>query len=221
MNTARLTPPGADRPVLGQGLVDAGKAGRVRGEVVEGDQAVGLAAPESGLELHHRVAALPGQAPGGGADQVAQPLGDEGALEEASRVAVLLGRLAFHHLAEVGGELGLGEAALPHVAVRNGHLPPRLQAGQRLAPGGLRPRPALHVPAFLVVDLSLEGPLQLRRFGRRLCRPEVLEHHLAVVKDPDGLVGAEPLRDAVTRTPRRSSPPTASRADARARVTAV
>ena len=101
-------------------------------QVVERQHRVGLAAAEVGLELHHRVAALAGEALHRADQQPLQALGEIGAAEELDRVAVLVRALAQMHLPEVGGELGLLVAAAGHVLVRRHHLAPGLEGAGRL-----------------------------------------------------------------------------------------
>ncbi len=68
---------------------------------------MGLAATEVGLQLDHRVAALAAEPAHGVEEELAQPVGEEGAAEELDRLAVLVARLVAPHLVEVDGELGL------------------------------------------------------------------------------------------------------------------
>ena len=127
------------RQRLGPGLlqhrVDArqlggGDAGE---QVVERQHRVRLAAAEVGLELHHRVAALAGEALHRADQHPLEALGQIGAAEELDGVPVLVGPLAEVHLPEVGGELGLLVAAAGHVLVRRHHLAPGLEAARRRA----------------------------------------------------------------------------------------
>ena len=121
------------RHVEQPGLVEQGRdAGEVAqgaaagGEVVDGEQGVGLAAAEGGLQLDHRLAARAVQALRHLDEQQAHALGDEGALEEGGGVLVLARRLAGAHGGDVGGELRLQEGAFEHVGMGNGDLSPRL-----------------------------------------------------------------------------------------------
>ena len=109
-------------------------------QVVEGDEAVSLAAAEAGFGLHHRVAALPAQPPDGVDQQRAQAGGDVGVLEEADRVAVLgIGGAPVIHLLQIGGEFGLLVAALSHIVVGADDPPPGFQMGGD-APGAAAAR---------------------------------------------------------------------------------
>ena len=111
--------------------------GRSAGEqVIERQHRVGLAAAEVGLELHHRVAALAGEALHRADQQPLQALGEIGAAEELHRVPVLVRPFAEMHLPQVGRELGLLVAAAGHVLVRGHHLAPGLEAAGRLALDG-------------------------------------------------------------------------------------
>jgi hypothetical protein len=108
-------------------------------QVVEGDHGVRLAAPEVGLELHHRVASGPGEAPDRVHEQALQVLREVRPPEELHRILVLGGRFPQVHLPQVGGELRLLVAAARHVRVRAHHFPPRLQGTRR---GSLHQRSA-------------------------------------------------------------------------------
>ena len=119
----------------------ASSRGRGAGEqVVKRQHRVRLAAAEVGLELHHRVAALAGEALHRAYQHPFQALGEIGAAEELDRVPVLVGALAEMHLPEVGGELGLLVAAAGHILVRRDHLTPGLEVARRRALDGGRRR---------------------------------------------------------------------------------
>ena len=72
--------------------------------VVHGDQRVGLATAEGGLDLDHRVTALPVQPLFDHVQQVGQSFGQIGFLGEPNGVSVLIGGAAHVHLPQVGGE---------------------------------------------------------------------------------------------------------------------
>ena len=121
---ARLLQHGVDAQQLARG-----RAGE---QVIERQHRVRLAAAEVGLELHDRVAALPGEALHRADEQALEALGEVGAAEELDWVAVLVRALAEVHLPEIGGELRLLVAAARHVRVRRHDLAPGLEgAGRR------------------------------------------------------------------------------------------
>ena len=97
-------------------------------QVPEGEQRVGLATTEVGLQVDDRARV---QVPADPADrpvqQLPQSLGEERAAEELHRVRVLLAALALSDHVQVGGELGGGEVAGRDVLVRSQHLAPRLE----------------------------------------------------------------------------------------------
>ena len=99
------------------------------GQMPQRQHRVGLAAAEIGLQLDHRVAALLAEPAHGVGQEALQPVGQVGPPVELGRVAILVAALAARHLGEVGRELGLGEPAGRHVAMRGHDLAPRLQAG--------------------------------------------------------------------------------------------
>ena len=103
------------------------------GEVVQSDEGVRLAPAEVGLQLHDGVAADTRETLDRPRDQLAEPLGDEGAPVELRRVAVLGRCRASPHLVQVGGVLGHFEASRGDVVVRLDHLSPGRQP--RLHPG--------------------------------------------------------------------------------------
>ena len=190
----------ADRPaggqlqaVLGQDLLDAGQLARPgpAGQVVERDQGVGLAAAEVGLELDDGVATGPGEPPGRPGDQVADPLGDEGAAEELGGVAVLVGGFAPPHLVQVGGELGQLEAAGGDVVVGGDHLPPAGQAGGGpafdLGGRGL----AVSAPHLLVELLAQQVLVEFAHLVGLGARGRRLQQPLGGVEGPQGVVGGE------------------------------
>ncbi len=84
-----------------------------RGQVIDRQHRVRLAAAEGGLELNDRLAALAVQPLRDLRQQQAHALGDEGALKEGDGVLVFRRRLARLHRRDVGSELGLLERALP------------------------------------------------------------------------------------------------------------
>ena len=65
-----------------------------------------LAAAEVGLELHDRVATLPGDALHASDEQALQALGEKRTAEELRGLLVLIAAFAQMHLPEVGRELG-------------------------------------------------------------------------------------------------------------------
>ena len=120
--------------------------------MVERQHRVRLAAAEVGLELHHRVAALAGEALHRADQQPLQALGQIGAAEELDRVLVLVRPLAEVHLPEVGGELGLLVAAAGHVLVRRHHLAPGLEVAGRRRSRSAVPRALALLAAHLLVE---------------------------------------------------------------------
>ncbi len=114
-----------------------------------------LAATEVGLELHHRIGALAGEALHRAHEQARQALGEIGAAEELDRVPVLVGPLAEMHLPEVRRELGLLVPAARHVPVRRHHLAPRLEVARRCALDG-RARTLALLAAYLLVEAQAQ-----------------------------------------------------------------
>lgn len=101
-------------------------------QVAHGDQRMGLAAAERGLQLYHRVATEARQAPDDLVQQQGHALSDKGPGEELAGVLVLGGRLALLHLGDVRRELGLLEGAFQHILVGDGNVAPRFD--HRAAP---------------------------------------------------------------------------------------
>ena len=134
--------------------------------MVERQHRVGLAAPEVGLQLHHRVAAFSGEALGAAGKQPPETFGKEGAPEELPGVAVLLGALAQMHLPQVRGELRLLVAAAGNIGMRRHHLAPRLEptVAHRLDKTAGRPAP---FAAYLLVE---HPAAQLHLHRGDLCR---------------------------------------------------
>ena len=160
--------------------------------MIKSDQAVSLAASEAGLKLHHRLASLSREPAGGDADQIGQPLGDESAGIEGPGVLVFLFGPLMEHLPKVGRELGLGEAAFPNVGVRRHHLSPGRVLAAGPAVGGVGfDKPLPLVAAFLFIDLPLQGLFEVADLIGLFGGLEVFEHHLALIEDADGVVGAE------------------------------
>ena len=185
---------GQGQVLLGQQLAHAGQVagGRARGQVVQGDEAMGLAAAEVGLQLDHRVAALARQPPGRGGQQVPQALGEIGAGEEGPWVLVLGVGPALSHRVQVGGELGLVEAPGPHVGVGDDDVAPRRQPGLGGALGG-----AGRDLAVLGARLGLEHLAQqvAAEVAHGLALVEVAEgfqQALHGVEGPAGVVAGEP-----------------------------
>ena len=129
---------------------------------------VRLAAAEVGLELDDRVAlGLPARRRSPVTRRSDRPGGQERALEEAARVAVLVAGLAAGDLAEVGRELGLRVAAGGDVGMRLDDVAPGPQA---------RSRRTLERQGHLALLLLLLGGLprgaqDLRRASRRAASP--------------------------------------------------
>ncbi|MXZ30354.1 MAG: hypothetical protein F4Z22_05830 [Acidimicrobiia bacterium] len=107
--------------------------------MVQGDEGVRLATAEVGLQLHDGVAAAAGETLNCAGDQLAEPLGYEGAPVELGRVAVLGRGRAAPHLVKVGGVLRHLETPGGDVVVRLDDLPPRRQPGRHPGLGALRP----------------------------------------------------------------------------------
>ena len=97
-----------------------------RGEVVNRQHGMRLAAAKGGLQLDHRIAALAVESLGHGGQQQAHSLRDEGALEECRGILILAGGLAGAHRGDVGRELGLLERAFEHVGMGMCDFAPRL-----------------------------------------------------------------------------------------------
>ena len=97
------------------------------GDVPQRQHRVGLAATEVGLQVDdRRGVVVTRQAADRAADEVAQALGQVGALEELDRVGVVgVDLAAGGDLVEVGGELRGVEVAGGDVVVRLEHLAPR------------------------------------------------------------------------------------------------
>ena len=94
-------------------------------QVVEGDEAMGLAATESGLGLDYGVAARAVKPLHGVDQQGAHTRGDVGPVEETDRVPVFVGAGAsVVYLLKIGGKLGLPEATFGHIVVGANYLPP-------------------------------------------------------------------------------------------------
>ena len=129
--------------------------------MIERQHRVRLAAAEVGLELHHRVAALAGEALHRADQHPLQALGEIGAAEELDRVPVLVRALAQMHLPEVGGELGLLVAAAGHILVRRHHLAPGLEVARRRALDGGAGALALFAAHLLVEAQAQELRLHL------------------------------------------------------------
>ena len=160
--------------------------------MVERQHRVRLAAPEVGLQLHHRVAAFSGEALGAAGKQPPETFGKEGAPEEFPGVAVLVRALAQMHLPQVGGELRLLIAAAGHVGVRGHHLAPGLEPT-----GAHRLDKPAYSPALLPTHLLVEHPpaqLQLHLCGLgRLGSGNRGEKTLRGVKGAVGIVAGEAL----------------------------
>jgi hypothetical protein len=127
---------------------------------------VGLAAAEVGLQLDHRVAALPPPPAHRVEQQLPQPVGEEGPAEELGRVAVLRRCLVPPDLMEVRGELRLLVATRRDVRVRRDQLPPRPQATGRLPLDRNDRRPALRLAGLLGEtdpEQLLAHPVSLQR----------------------------------------------------------
>ena len=90
---------------------------------------MGLAAAEIGLQLHHGIAALAGQAAHRPDQHSLQAFGQVGAAEELDRIPVFSRAFAQMHLPQVGGELGLLIPAACHILVGRHDRPPGFQAG--------------------------------------------------------------------------------------------
>ena len=107
---------------------DAGQVAQralARGQVIDRQHGVRLAAAEGGLQLDDRLAALAVEPLRHLGEQQAHALGDEGALEKCRGVLVFRGRLAGAHGGDVGGKLGLLERAFQHVGMGNDDFSPR------------------------------------------------------------------------------------------------
>lgn len=85
---------------------------------------MGLAAAEVRLQFDHWVAAAAGKSLGGTDQESAQTLGQIGAAEELTRVAVLGRRAARMNLGEIGRELGLLKLASGNIRMRLYHFAP-------------------------------------------------------------------------------------------------
>jgi len=90
---------------------------RPRGDVVEGEHGVGLAAAKGRLELHYRVAFPAHQALQRCTKELAHPWHEIGALEEFHRLLVFGVGPAFQHLGQVCGELRLHITARGNIRV--------------------------------------------------------------------------------------------------------
>ncbi len=94
--------------------------------MVEGDEGVGLAAPEGGLYLDDRLPRpLARKAGEDRPQQVDQPPRRVGLAEEGRPVAVLQRAAVGHHIGEVGGEDRLVKTAPTDVGMRDDHFTPR------------------------------------------------------------------------------------------------
>ena len=125
---------------LGQHIGQPRQLGGVgaRGQVVQRDQRVGLAATEVGLQLDHRVPALACQPFGRSREQVAQPLGDVGARKELMRVLVFGLGAAVGDEVQISRILGLHEVPAGHVLVWCDEFAPRFEPRPWSALGCLR-----------------------------------------------------------------------------------
>ena len=94
-------------------------------QVVEGNEAMGLATTKSGLGLDYGVSAGAVKPLHGVDQQGAHPRSDVGPVEETDRVSVFVGAGAsVVYLLKIGGKLGLPEATFGHVVVGRNHIPP-------------------------------------------------------------------------------------------------
>jgi hypothetical protein len=93
--------------------------------VVRGEQRVGLAAAELGLQAVHRSRGrIPVEAGGELGEESEKALGEVGLLAEADRVEIVGGSPTPVDQAQVGGEERLVEAAIGDVGAGLGDLPP-------------------------------------------------------------------------------------------------
>lgn len=160
--------------------------------VIHREQTVGLAPAEVRLELHNRLAPGPRKPQSGRPQQIAKPLGHEGASKEGLRVGVLVDHAStgdpgdrLVHLPQVRRELRSGERSLLNVGERRCHSAPRLERplGVRLDPHDLLLR---RLGELLLLDLLLEGR---HRLGNRAV--DRLERQKRVVVRPVGSVEVE------------------------------
>src|SRR5690606_8513340 len=95
-----------------------------RHEVIEGDEAVGLATTEARLQLNDGISLGAREPVGGNPDQIPEAISDVGPSEEGLWVLIFIVRFSMKHLIEVGGELSLLKAALRHIRMGRDDLPP-------------------------------------------------------------------------------------------------
>ena len=156
-------PVGQKQPLLGQHLSNAGEllGGNTRRQVVEGNEAVGLAAAEVGLKLDDGIAPSPGKPTSSPDEQIPQPLSDVGAGEELLWILILRLSVALEHLEQVGGELGLLEVPLGHIGMGRDDFSPRGQPRGGVALGGLGRRLATLRARLLLHHLAHEVAAQV------------------------------------------------------------
>ena len=123
---SRFCDEGRDFPAALRGVVEQGV--RAVDQVVQGDEAVGLAPAEPGLGLNHRVSAIAAEPLERVHEQGANAGGDVRLPEEVDRVAILRGQGApVMHLLEIRGKFGFLERAQSHVRTRGHDVSPGLE----------------------------------------------------------------------------------------------
>ena len=162
-----------------------------RGQVIQGDHAVGLAAAEIRLQFDDGIAATARQPPRRPHQQIPQTLGQIGAGEELPRVLVLRVGSALQHLEQVGGELRLIEASRRNVSVRRDDLPPRRQTRLGLTLGGFRRCLATLGAGCLLEHLAQQVMAEISNLAPLVEVAEGFEHALHRVERPQRVVARE------------------------------
>jgi hypothetical protein len=92
--------------------------------VKERDHRVCFAAAEVRLQLYDRIAPVARPAPNCVAQQLSQPVGQEGTAEKLNRLAVLIGSFVPPYLMKISGELRLKIPARCDIRVRRDNFSP-------------------------------------------------------------------------------------------------
>ena len=126
--------------------------------MIQRQHRVRFTATKIGLQLHHRVAALAGQALHAAHQQPLQAFRQKRAPKKLHRFAVFIAAFAQMHLPQVSGKLGLLVTSARHVGMRRNHLAPRFKHAGRC---GLDQR-AARLALFATHLLIHRQPAQFR-----------------------------------------------------------